>query len=126
MNKEYTTTGQKLRRCREACALSQRQVAAALNIDRSTYTRYEIGDTEPNFDILIKLSNIFNVDIIELLPEHDHTGPYVTLRDIAGADSPIYQLNKEERGLIACFRALGAEQKAAVLEYMANISKKQA
>ena len=32
-----------------------------LGIERSTYTRYETGSTEPNFDILERLSQIFDV-----------------------------------------------------------------
>lgn len=40
---------------------TQQDVADMLGIERSTYTRYETGSTEPNFDILERLSQIFDV-----------------------------------------------------------------
>lgn len=40
---------------------TQQDVADMLGIERSTYTRYETGATEPNFDILERLSQIFDV-----------------------------------------------------------------
>ena len=35
--------GENLRRLREGCGFSQKQVADAVHIDRSTYTNYELG-----------------------------------------------------------------------------------
>ena len=115
---------EKLRRYREACALSQQQVAAALNIERSTYTKYETGKTEPNLATLVKLSVIFNVSPETLLPvliEPEKKD----LREVANADSPIYQLSKDERGLIALYRVLDKDNKRSVIETVSNLAKKQ-
>lgn len=120
-----TNTAEKLRHYREACALSQKQVADALSIERSTYTKYETGDTEPNLSAIVRLAAIYNVSPVALLPDQGNFEPEVyRLRDVAQSDSPIYQLNKEERGLLARFRVLDKEGKRQALELIGNLSKK--
>ena len=46
------------------------------------------------------------------------------LKDTAGADSPIYQLSKDERGIIARYRALSKDEKKQAAELMGKLSKK--
>lgn len=117
--------GEKLKHYREACVLSHKQVADALNIERSTYTKYENGKTEPSLNTLVKLAAIFNVSPTELLPmdaaEEIKAG---ALKDTSSANSPIYQLSKDERGLIARYRVLDREKKKQAMELMGNLSKK--
>ncbi len=43
--------------------MTQKQVAEFLNIDRSTYSYYETGKTQPNVDTLVKLCCIFDVSM---------------------------------------------------------------
>lgn len=43
--------------------LKQRELAELLNIDRSTYSYYETGKTEPKIADLIVLSELYNVSI---------------------------------------------------------------
>lgn len=122
---ETMKTGEKLRHYREACVLSQKQVADALNIERSTYTKYETGDTEPNLNTIVRLAAIYNVSPTELLPMEAAEDPRVgQLKDTASVNSPIYQLSKDERGLIARYRALNKEKKEFAQEMMGNLSKK--
>ena len=47
--------------------LLQRDVADQLHIDRSTYSYYERGKTNPPLDILIKLADYFGVTTDYLL-----------------------------------------------------------
>ncbi len=47
--------------------LSQMQIADDLGIGYHTYRRYEEGSNEIPLDILLKLSELFNIDINELL-----------------------------------------------------------
>lgn len=47
--------------------LSQAEVAKLLNIDRSTYTNYELGKTEPPLETLKKLAAIFGVSVDRLV-----------------------------------------------------------
>lgn len=43
--------------------LTQKQVAAFLGVDRSTYNKYETGDSEPNFDTICRLADFFDVSV---------------------------------------------------------------
>lgn len=45
----------------------QKDVAKYLDVDRTTYVKYERGDSEPNHDILIKLADYFDVTVDYLL-----------------------------------------------------------
>lgn len=47
--------------------LLQRDIADQLHIDRSTYSYYERGKTNPPLDILIKLADYFGVTTDYLL-----------------------------------------------------------
>lgn len=125
MTPKQKDTGERLRHWREACALSQQQIADALNVERSTYTKYETGSSEPNLTTVVKLAAIFNVSPIQLLPmEEGRAEPASRLRDTVQSDSPIYQLSKEERGLIAIFRVLSKEDRKEAKQLIANLSKK--
>ena len=56
-----------LKETRKSCSLTQKQVALKLNVVESCYANWEQGRTEPNIDMLRKLSVIFNVTIDDLL-----------------------------------------------------------
>lgn len=47
--------------------LTQRQVAAALEISQPSYIRYENGGAEPNIEKLVKLADLFDVSLDYLL-----------------------------------------------------------
>lgn len=119
---EKKSLGEKLRKLRESYNLSQGQVAEALNIDRSTYTYYELDKTRPNLETLVKISRIFNVPTATLLP--DDEGKQITFRDIARSDGLLRTLSKEERGLIVYYRSLNKEDQAKMLAEMAKLAKK--
>ena len=46
---------------------TQRQIADMLGIKQPSYIRYEKGDSEPSFENLVKLADIFDVSIDFLL-----------------------------------------------------------
>ena len=46
---------------------TQKDVALFLGVDRSTYNKYETGDSEPNFDTICRLSDFFNVSVEYLM-----------------------------------------------------------
>lgn len=47
--------------------LTQQGIADSLGISRSSYSSYETGVSEPNIEVLIKISNFFNCTIDDLL-----------------------------------------------------------
>ena len=124
MTSKHKGTAERLRHFREACALSQQQVANALNIERSTYTRYELGKTEPNLSSVVKLSAIYNISPTELLPMLEaEDGSASRLKDTVQANSPIFQLSKDERGLVALYRALNKDEKKQLRELIAKLRR---
>ena len=64
MTKEF---GDNLRQLRLKKGYTQEQVAKALGINRTTYTKYETGVTQPSLEQLKKLSELFEVDYNTLL-----------------------------------------------------------
>lgn len=58
---------QNLKDARKQNGLTQKQVALALNVVESCYANWEQGRTEPNIEMLRKLSSILNVAIDELI-----------------------------------------------------------
>ena len=61
--------GERLKRMRIAKGLSQKDVAKLLDIDRTTYLKYENGSSNPNLARLIQLANYFNTTPDYLLSE---------------------------------------------------------
>lgn len=56
-----------LKKLRMSKGVYQKEVAEYLGVDRTTYVKYERGDTEPNLEILDKLATYFGVTVDELL-----------------------------------------------------------
>lgn len=132
----------KLRECRELCAYSQQQVAECLNIDRSTYSYYESGRTEPSIENLKRIAKLFGVRISELLEIDDDDVKYAQsgLRDPGSENIPgafaeydreedtklnnrignkVGDLSREEQRLIMRFRMLTDNQRRDIMLAMA-------
>lgn len=58
-----------LKDARKSCNYTQKQVAAVLNVVESCYANWEQGRTEPNIEMLRKLSKLFNISLDELINE---------------------------------------------------------
>ena len=56
-------TAYALRELRKGKKLSQKEVAAKLNIPATTYNTYESGRSEPPIEILVRLSHLYNASI---------------------------------------------------------------
>ncbi|MBQ2676218.1 MAG: helix-turn-helix transcriptional regulator [Clostridia bacterium] len=119
---------EKLKQLRVNCALTQKQVAEVLNIDRSTYTYYETGKSSPTIETLIKLSKIFAVSIDTLLDYESHTSESVaTLNDVytgyVKKNSPgkIITLDEGEKTLLLTYRLLDEESKNNTQEYLKKL-----
>lgn len=72
-------TAQALRELRKAKKLSQKEVAAYLNIPATTYNTYESGRTEPPIEILVRLSYLYEMPI-DVIVQRDRT--YRTADDV--------------------------------------------
>lgn len=120
---KQTITGAMLRACRTKCGLSQQQVANALGINRTTYTYYESGRSEPNLKTIVRLAQIFCVEVSDLLPNESTDS---ALGDsITDTPNPIYSLTKDEQNLILHYRLLSDDDKMAVLDKITNKLKSE-
>ncbi len=112
---------ERLRELRIKSGYTQNQIAKILNIDRSTYSYYELGKTTPDVSALVTLAKVFNISISELLAD-ESTPPHVAdsgskLDYIHGKknSSHIYELSSQEKELVGFFRACPENQKAKLL-----------
>ncbi len=62
---------ERLRNTRESLNISQTQMANMLGIAVTTYRNYENTSREPNYDILVNISNTLGVSIDYLLGNYD-------------------------------------------------------
>jgi len=67
MNKVYKDLGSRIKRLREELGISQQRLAALLGVSRSTISQIEIGVRKVSADELLKLSEIFNISVEQLL-----------------------------------------------------------
>lgn len=98
---------------------TQADVASRLGIERSTYTRYEIGQSEPSFDMLQRLSDLFEVSIDALVggnsvpaPSSPNGAMVPVLGDVAGgipmlAQENIIDYEEVSKDLTACGDIIG-------------------
>lgn len=63
--------GQRIKDLRTSRGLTQEQLADILKISKSRIGMYEIGQREPNFEMLEALADYFNVDMNFLLGKSD-------------------------------------------------------
>ncbi|WP_139994482.1 helix-turn-helix domain-containing protein [Kurthia sp. Dielmo] len=59
--------------------LSQQELADQMQINRSTYARYETSQTQPDFETLAKLARFYDVSIDYLLGHSDTKHTYTAL-----------------------------------------------
>lgn len=69
--------GERLKELRDEMELNQEDVAAKLNIGRSTYANYETERAEPGIAVLRDLADFYNVSIDFLCGYTDIREPYI-------------------------------------------------
>ena len=90
-----------LKRFRKSKKLTQTELGKMLNYGSTAIANYESGRNEPSFDILIRLSEILNV----------------SLDDLLGASPK----NKEEQTILMSFETLSDEKKKIVSELIKSL-----
>ena len=101
-----------LRNLREKYNLTQQQIADELGIQRPTYSRYEKGERQPNYNLLIKIADYFNISVDYLLGKEENS------------QSLDEQLSEIEIALYSEVKELTDEQKQDILDY-ARFKKEQ-
>lgn len=83
---------ERLRKKRIENGFTQQQIADDINVNRVTYTNWEKGKREPNFENLIKLASILGTTTSYLLGETDREP-----KSLEGKST----LNKEDKEVLA-------------------------
>ncbi len=121
--KDYSV-GESLRNVRKEHNLKQKDIAEAIGIDRSTYSFYETGKTNPPIETMCALAKIYNVTIGYLIGKEANNPE---LRERANAVSagvdPIAMLKKDEQLLLMYYRIADDESKKKILDAVINKSK---
>ncbi len=60
---------EKLIKLRKSAGLSQEELGNRLDVARQTISKWELGETTPEMEKLVELSNLFNVSIDEMAKE---------------------------------------------------------
>lgn len=113
------TIGQRLKMYRTSCGLTQEQIAAVLNINRTTYTKYETGVSEPSHDLLKKMVAVFGTDFNAIFNDND---TFET--DVFDGKLPMYNLTHKEQNLVGAYRALMPELKEELLKKVEELVAK--
>ncbi len=59
-----------LKQYRLSANLTQKQMAAKLEMTPNAYQKYELNTREPNLDTLIQIADIFDISLDELVGRH--------------------------------------------------------
>lgn len=110
MNKNFRNIdpkqfGEILKTLRKSKNLSQGEVADFLGIDRSTYTKYELGKI-PDVSVIARLSAYYNVSadgILSVFFKEDSSGHTAVLNAVDEKNS-LYLLSEDESRLIEAYR----------------------
>ncbi|HEX3039010.1 MAG TPA: helix-turn-helix domain-containing protein [Caproiciproducens sp.] len=125
---EKICINERLRELRVKSGYTQYQIAKILNIDRSTYSYYEIGKTTPDINVLITLAKIFNIPINEMLADEEVPAA------VADSSAPrfyrnkkntshIYELSNKEKELVGTFRVCSPEVQERILNFLKSNTK---
>lgn len=83
--------GSNIKKYRENCKMTQKELSDILNVEPATISKYESGLLEPNITSLKKLASTFEISIDELLSEENNT---FNISDIN-----IYDILKEQKDM---------------------------
>lgn len=106
-----STFALRLKQHRELCRLTQQQVADILNINRTTYTKYETGVSEPSHEVLRKIVSIFGTDFNTILGDESPFKKAV----VQDSDLQLFNLSNDERMLVSAYRAMSDSDKKNTL-----------
>ena len=106
-----------LRRLRTENNYTQEQISEKLNISRQAYSNYETGKRIPDIDMPIRIADIYEVTLEQLLTQtctstgilNETSGPYYTGKVLENAD--IIYLTKEEVDLLIHYRNAGDDDR---------------
>lgn len=103
---------ERLKALRKSKGLSQRQVADVLNIGRTTYLKYESGDSNPHLNKLQELAKFFEVSVGYLLLDDNSNNNNINSEN--SLKNAYYLIDIEEIEHIKKYRQLNADGKKEI------------
>ena len=121
---------EKLKYYRAKNNFTQTQVSAALGIDRSTYSYYELGKTIPSINMLSNIAKLFNVAFFDLLDTEkgsDHLSSTTYNPGYYSGERPLSSatLDREEKDLLLLFRQLDDGNKIELIKKAEALKERQ-
>jgi transcriptional regulator with XRE-family HTH domain len=88
-----------IKNMREERGLMQKEVAAHIDVDKSTYSKIEKGTRDVSVEELSKIARLFNVTIDKLVNDEGNTPTEITLEDKSAIEQIqlIQQLDEEDK-----------------------------
>lgn len=112
--------GHTLKNLRESKWITRTSLASDLNIDKTTYGKYELNQRVPDVEMLIKLADFFEVSLDYLTGRSDIMNPYTIL-----SEDQLLLTNQEEIEVVSIWRQLKYEEKTIIKGKMFEIRKLQ-
>lgn len=114
------TFGEKLQSLRKSKGMSQEQLAEQIAISRQAISKWELGESNPDLENIIQISNIFNVTTDYLLKDEQESStskiiPQGNKNSVKAQISLIISVAFLAIGLLCAFGGWNAEQTAEAI-----------
>ena len=119
MEETISVFSARLRELRKSMHLTQEDIANALNIHRTTYTKYETGKANPDQKCLLQMAELFHVSVDHLLGRDPEPSP-LCMQD----GSASLTLSPAEQGLLFNFRLLTPDEQKTVVEFVYGVKQR--
>lgn len=117
----------KLKELRKNSALTQKQIADVLGIDRSTYSYYENGKASPSLSVLMRIAKVFNVTLDYVIYGDDsktvHTNVLSDNNSLYSRADSFVNLSDTEKNLLMYSRLLDTDSVDELVKYAENLVK---
>lgn len=115
---------QRLKELRFEHKITQQEMASKLGISRSTLAGYESENKQPSYDILLKISNVFNISTDYLLGSSNNTlsDSNIESSSVIISDEDLLS-SPEEKRLLKAYRALGDDSKIIALSKLLEMER---
>ena len=123
----------KLRNLRKSRNLTQTDLGNYLNMTRQGYAHYEKGHRSPDFQTILKLAELYQVSVDELIDDEElpleishlyETTPY-NVKNKSKKFNTIINVSSNEKQLIKIFRKLNDKEQKILLNKLIKITKKK-
>ncbi len=123
MDTNLTEICTRMKSIRKMNGLTQAEVAQALNLERTAYTKYETGRV-PSLETLFRFASLFNISPIELIiGDSENSFARIHSENPNEASNNMYLL-PSERQLVLRFRLCSDEDKRKVMDEIIDLALK--